>query len=45
MVWQRAKLDQQMGISQKQVEKEAQQREQAIATGQQTYYDPDSTIK
>lgn len=44
-VWQRAKLDQKMGISQKQVEKEAQKREQAIATGQQTYYDPDSTIK
>ena len=42
-VWQRAKLDQQMGISAQQVQKAAEQKQQAIQSGQQNLYNPDST--
>lgn len=42
-VWQRAKLDQQMGVSAQQVERQAQQKQQAIQSGQQSMYNPDST--
>jgi hypothetical protein len=42
--WQRAKLDQQMGISRQQLERDRLQHEQAIASGQQAYYSPDQTM-
>ncbi len=44
-VWQRAKLDQQMGISAQQVQRAAEQKQQAIQNGQQNLYDPDSTYR
>ena len=43
-VWKRAKLDQAMGITKQQVERDRLQHEQAIASGQQAYYNPDQKM-